>query len=69
MKVKATYKGVSTHIVYALVNVTVKHNEHTPQFTHNGDYRDTLLEYFPLGQSILQVTATDEDKHVSIHSS
>lgn len=66
LKVKATYKGVSTHVVYTLVNVTVQRNEFTPQF-NRGDYTASLLEYFPLGNSILQVTATDRDDHVSKH--
>ena len=64
LKVKATYEGVSTHVVYALVNVTVKRNEFTPQFSQ-GNYRATLLEYFSLGNSVLQVNATDKDAHVS----
>ena len=64
LKVKATYEGVSTHVVYALVNITVKRNEFTPQFSQ-GDYKATLLEYFSLGNSVLQVNATDKDAHVS----
>ena len=63
--VKATYQGVRYHEAFAYVNITVKRNEREPQFS-KGFYRQQILEYFPLGESILQVTATDTDKNVSL---
>ncbi len=62
--VRATYQGVRTQQAQAYVNVTVKRNENQPQFTQ-GEYRREILENFPLGESILQVSATDKDQGVS----
>lgn len=60
LMVRAYYQGVSFHEAYTTVNITVKRNEHKPQFT-NGEYRKEILEYFQLGDSILQVSASDQD--------
>ena len=63
--IKATYQGVSYHEAFTNVNITVKRNEREPQFK-SGNYRREILEYFPLGDSIVQVVATDSDKNVSL---
>ena len=46
------------------MNVTVVRNENQPQFT-SGEYRKEIMENFRLGESILQVSATDKDVGVS----
>ena len=46
------------------MNITVVRNENQPQFT-SGEYRKEIMENFPLGESILQVSATDKDVGVS----
>ena len=61
---EASYQGVQLQTAVAYLDVRVRRNEHSPQFT-SGEYRAELLENFPLGLSILQVQATDEDEHVS----
>ena len=63
--VRATYEGVRTQTAEAYVNITVQRNENQPQFT-SGEYRKEIMENFPLGESILQVSATDKDVGVSI---
>ncbi len=63
LMVRATYQGVRFHEAFAYVNITVKRNERSPRFT-NGEYRKEILEYFPLGESILQIRATDQDRDV-----
>lgn len=62
--VQATYTGVRTQVATAYVNVTVTRNENTPQFSR-GEYREDVLEYYPLGESILRITATDKDENVT----
>ncbi len=61
--IKATYTGVSAHEAVCYVDITVTRNERSPQFTQ-GEYRKEILEYFPLGESILQVSANDQDEGV-----
>ena len=62
---RATYEGVRTQTAEAYVNITVQRNENQPQFT-SGEYRKEIMENFPLGESILQVSATDKDVGVSM---
>ena len=62
---RATYNGVRTQVAEAYVNVTVERNQFQPQFT-SGEYRKEILENFPLGESILQVSANDRDVGVSV---
>jgi len=54
---------VRTQHDVAFLDVSVTRNENAPQFVQ-GEYRQELLEYFPLGKSILKVSASDQDKHV-----
>jgi protocadherin Fat 4 len=65
LMIRATYQGVRFHEAFAYANITVKRNENQPRFT-NGEYRKEILEYFPLGDSITQVTATDKDRDTVI---
>ena len=62
--VQATYDGVRTQVATAYVNVSVTRNENSPRF-EEGQYKKDILEYFPLGESILQIRATDRDQNVS----
>ena len=61
---EARYQGVQLQLAVAYVDMQVRRNEHTPQFTQ-GEFRKELLENFPLGAPILTVQATDQDAHVS----
>lgn len=60
---QATFKGVSTQVATAYLDVTVRRNENTPRFTLS-EYRAELLEYFPLGEIVTTVEATDADANV-----
>ena len=62
---EARYQGVQLQTARATLEVRVRRNENTPQFSE-GEYRAELLENYPLGQAILQVQATDKDSHVSV---
>ena len=56
---------MKTQHAVAFLELTVTRNENAPEFVQ-GEYRRDLLEYFPLGESILRVSATDQDKHVCL---
>ena len=64
LKVEATFKGVRVQTAIAFVNITVQRNENAPRFT-KGDFRASIMENHPLGEEVLQVSATDKDAHVS----
>lgn len=64
LKVRAQFYGLRQQTADCIVNVTISRNEYPPQFDQQ-DYKQSLMENFPLGESILRVHATDQDKYVS----
>ena len=48
------------------VLIKVKRNENGPEFKPSANYEKTIVEGYGVGESILQVSAVDEDDSVSI---
>ena len=67
MRIRASFEGVQLQTTEMTVEIRVLRNEHAPVFEPNS-YEAEVLEYIPLGASILRVTASDEDENVSITS-
>lgn len=63
MATKAFSSGVQT--AYATVNITVTRNLFPPVFDRQ-IYEATISESLPLGSSVIQLTATDNDAFVSL---
>jgi len=64
LKVRAHFYGLREQTADCTVNITVVRNEYPPVFDQQS-YTASLMENFPLGDSILRVHATDQDKYVS----
>lgn len=62
---RAHFYGLREQLADCIVNITISRNEFAPQFD-SPTYQASIMENFPLGDSILQVHATDQDRYVSI---
>jgi len=61
VQVSAFDTAYPTRKVYTDVEVTVTRNPYGPEFDQQS-YDKSIAEIFPIGGSVLQVTATDQDQ-------
>ncbi|VDH99244.1 protocadherin Fat 4, partial [Mytilus galloprovincialis] len=62
LQIKAYHSFWPDNAVFGNVNITVRRNVNSPIFTPNNNYRVQINEYYPFGQVVASVRASDNDQ-------
>ena len=62
LQIKAYHSFWPDNVAYGNVNITVLRNVNSPEFSPNNIYRQPINEYYPFGQVIIPVRASDNDQ-------